>query len=330
MSLLTVSGITLREKEKHILKDVSFTQQKLQKIALAGETGAGKSTLLQTIAGLVQPDAGEVWFDGRKAKGPAEQLMPGNPGISYLSQQFELPKFLRVEQVLKYANKLSETEAQTLFEVCRIDHLGERRTDQLSGGERQRIALAKLLLSSPKLLLLDEPFSNLDMVHKNILKSVIQDIGENLQITCILISHDPLDTLSWADEIVVMHGGKIVQKGTPAQIYNQPVNEYVAGLFGTYNLITSAAQAKAISAVAGVKWKCKTMLIRPENFSLKSVNTGGLSGEVQKVRFFGSYSEIDVQFAGSIIKVRTNVGSAAPGDTVGLSLTDDAVWYPEH
>nr|WP_223284455.1 ATP-binding cassette domain-containing protein [Hymenobacter qilianensis] len=222
MSLLTVSGITLREKEKYILNDVSFSQQKQQKIALAGETGAGKSTLLQTIAGLVQPDAGEVWFDGRKAKGPAEQLMPGNPGISYLSQQFELPKFLRVEQVLKYANKLSAEEAHTLFEVCRIDHLGGRRTDQLSGGERQRIALAKLLLSSPQLLLLDEPFSNLDMVHKNILKSVIQDIGEKLQITCILISHDPLDTLSWADEIVVMHGGQIVQKGPQTTFTTSP------------------------------------------------------------------------------------------------------------
>ncbi|QIL75233.1 ABC transporter ATP-binding protein [Hymenobacter sp. HDW8] len=326
MSLLTVSGITLQE-EKYILKDVSFTQQKLQKIALAGETGAGKSTLLQTIAGLVQPTAGEVWFDGRRAKGPAEQLMPGNPGISYLSQQFELPKFLRVEQVLKYANKLTGAEAQTLFEVCRIDHLGERRTDQLSGGERQRIALAKLLLSSPKLLLLDEPFSNLDMVHKNILKSVIQDIGERLQITCILISHDPLDTLSWADEIVVMYGGQIVQKGPPAQIYNQPANEYVAGLFGTYNLITSAGQAKAFVAAAGAKSKRKTMLIRPEKFMLNPVGLSALSGEVKTVRFFGSYSELDVQVAGSIVRVRTNVGSATAGDTVNVSLAADAVWY---
>ncbi|WP_084446855.1 ABC transporter ATP-binding protein [Hymenobacter roseosalivarius] len=325
--MLTVSGITLQEKEKFILNDISFTQQKGQKIALAGETGAGKSTLLQTIAGLVQPDAGEVWFAGRKAKGPAEQLMPGNPGISYLSQQFELPKFLRVEQVLQYANQLSVAEAQTLFEVCRIDHLGERRTDQLSGGERQRIALAKLLLSSPKLLLLDEPFSNLDMVHKNILKSVIQDIGEQLQITCILISHDPLDTLSWADEIVVMCGGQIVQKGTPAQIYNQPVNEYVAGLFGTYNLITSAAQIKAFSAAAGAKVKRKMLLIRPENFSLDSATKNSIAGEVKNVRFFGSYSEVEVQLAGGSVTVRTRVGSAAPGDTVTVSLAAGGVWY---
>lgn len=329
MRLLTVSGITLRENENTVLHDISFNQQKLQKIALAGETGAGKSTLLQTIAGLVQPSAGEIWFEDRKVKGPADQLLPGNPGIAYLSQQFELPKFLRVEQVLRYANKLSAAEASTLFDVCRIAHLGGRQTNQLSGGERQRIALAKLLLTSPRLLLLDEPFSNLDMVHKNILKAVIQDLGERLAITCLLISHDPLDTLSWADEILVLRGGQITQHGPPAQIYQQPADEYVAGLFGNYNLVKGAA-AKAFSKLAGGKTKSKNMLVRPENFRLSVSANHGLAGTVKRVQFFGSYSEIEVQLAGSLgssITVRAGDSAVAPGDAVGVSLAADGVWY---
>ena len=109
-------------------------------------------------------------------------------------------------------------EAATLFEICQVDHLLKRRTDQLSGGEKQRIALCMLLVKCPKLLVLDEPFSNLDPIHKTVLKTVIEDIGKRLQITCMLTSHDPHDTLSWADEILVMKNGKIIQQGTPRGI----------------------------------------------------------------------------------------------------------------
>ena len=180
MSFLEVQNINIREERNFALREICFTQQVLQKIAIAGETGSGKSTLLQIIAGLVQPDSGEVLLEGTRVIGPAETLVPGHPGIAYLSQQFELPPFLRVEQVLDYANTFPEAEAKTLYRLCQIDHLLTRRTNQLSGGERQRIALAKLLLGAPRLLLLDEPFSNLDLAHKNVLKTVIREIGENL------------------------------------------------------------------------------------------------------------------------------------------------------
>ena len=117
-----------------------------------------------------------------------------------------------MEELLEYANKLPATEAASLYKLCRIDHLLKRKNDQLSGGEKQRIALARLLVGSPKLLLLDEPFSNLDLIHKNILKSVIEDIGERMKLTCMLTSHDPMDTLSWADEIIVRKDGQIIQQ----------------------------------------------------------------------------------------------------------------------
>lgn len=327
MSLLKVSGISIQEKGGFTLQDISFSQEEFQKTAIAGETGAGKSTLLKIIAGLVQPDAGKVFFENENVIGPLDKLVPGHPGISYLSQHFELPKSLRVEQVLKYANTLPVEEAETLYGICRITHLLDRRTDHLSGGEKQRIALAKLLISSPKLLLLDEPYSNLDAVHKNILKSVVHEIGERLETTCILTSHDPLDTLSWADEILVMKGGQLLQKGTPEQIYRQPVNEYVAALFGNYNLI-SPDRAKVFSKLPGIKLNGKQMLIRPESFKIGSERSSAISGKVSKATFYGSYNELEVLLSGgSTITLKTAESNFAKGDTVYVSLSADSIWY---
>jgi ABC-type sulfate/molybdate transport systems ATPase subunit len=327
-SWLSVSRVSLQEKGTFALHEVSFTQRQFQKLAIAGETGAGKSTLLQIVAGLIQRSSGEVRFEGDKVKGPTEQLMPGHPGIAYLSQHFELPKFLRVEQVLRYANRFGTLDVPTLFEVCRISHLATRQTNQLSGGEKQRIALARLLLTAPKLLLLDEPFSNLDRVHKAVLKTVIQDIGDKLGITCLLISHDPSDTLSWAEEIIVLENGRIVQQGPPTQIYNQPVDEYTAGLFGDYNLLDGPA-AKAFAKLSGTKASrqaSKRLLVRPEKLTLSATDTGGLPGTVVATRFFGSYSEVDVQVLNTQVLVRTTEATFKAGTPIYVSVAAGA-WF---
>jgi len=324
MSLLQVSGIGLQESGHEVLKNISFTQQALEKVAIAGETGSGKSTLLQTIAGLAQPSAGRVIFQNKRVKGPQEQLVPGHPEIAYLSQQFELPPFLRVEQVLQYANKLPAAAAKTLYEVCRINHLLTRSTSKLSGGERQRIALARLLLSSPQLLLLDEPFSNLDMGHKSILKSVIRDIGEELKISLILVSHDPLDTLSWANQILVMQAGQVVQQGPPEQIYKRPVNAYAASLFGNYNLIP-AAQTKAFAEILGLKENGKELLIRPENLEI-TTKSGALAGKVTQVTFFGAYYEIEVSIGDILIKVKTETGNYVISEPITVAVSPEDVW----
>ncbi|MEJ0101373.1 MAG: ABC transporter ATP-binding protein [Bacteroidota bacterium] len=237
MAFLNVSGISKKEGQGFSVRDISFAQEQFQKIAIAGETGSGKTTLLKMIAGLIQPDAGEIVFNGKKVLSPYEKLIPGHPGIAYLSQHFELRNNYRVEEELESKNLLTEKEADEIYSICRIQHLLKRRTDQLSGGERQRIVLARLLTMSPELLLLDEPFSNLDAIHKNIIKSVIYDIGEKLKITCIMVLHDAPDILSWADTILIIKDGQIIQKGIPEQVYRQPVNEYCAALLGEYSLI---------------------------------------------------------------------------------------------
>ncbi|WP_181304052.1 ABC transporter ATP-binding protein [Rufibacter sp. XAAS-G3-1] len=326
MTFLQVSGIYKQGEEEPVLQDISFCQQEFQKVAIAGETGSGKSTLLKIIAGLIQPEAGTITFENERVKGPAEKLVAGHPGIAYLSQQYELPEFLRVEQVLRYANSLSQAEADALYDVCKISHLLPRRTDQLSGGERQRIALARLLLTSPKLLLLDEPFSNLDTGHKSLLKTIIQDISENLDITCILISHDPLDSLSWADEILVMQAGEILQTGTPEEIYQRPVHEYVAGLFGKYNLL-SPAQAKVFPGVSEANQTQKRGLVRPESFHLGTEGGNAVAGKVKRVTYYGSHYEMEVILPEVTVTVRTGTGQLKKDDAVFVSLAPEKVWF---
>ena len=311
MFLVEVIGIEKKEERGNGLSNINFTQKKLEKIAIAGETGSGKSTLLKIIAGLGQPDGGKVLFEDKRVKGPLEELIPGQKGIAYLSQDFALPHFLTVEQVLIYANPLPDALAEKdevakeLYATCKIAHLLNRRTDQLSGGEKQRVALTKLLLTQPRLLLLDEPFSNLDMLHKSLLKSVINEISDRLNITCTLVSHDPLDSLSWADTILVMKDGAIVQHATPEEIYKQPINEYVAGLFGKYNLLPSSISKALLGARDKTKGR-EGLFIRPENFVItKSQKDLSAKGIVQKVSYFGSYYEIEIKVEGVVITVQT-------------------------
>ncbi|HZB13907.1 MAG TPA: ABC transporter ATP-binding protein [Chryseolinea sp.] len=326
MTLLTVSDISKTGLGNFKLQRITFSQRKNQKIALAGETGSGKSTLLKIIAGLEQADRGDVVFKTRIVKGPAENLVPGHPGIAYLSQDFELPKFLRVEQILSYANNLTEAEAKTLFDVCEISHLLDRKSDELSGGERQRIALARLLIGSPELLLLDEPFSNLDMVHRNTLKNVLEKICKHLKITCILVSHEPADVLSWADKIIVMKSGEIVQDGSAKKIYRMPVSEYVAGLFGNYNLL-DGANALSLIERWGMKATKKRLLIRPENLKIVTKKHNAVPGKVVAVSYFGSYYEINVKVEELNILIRSKKNKAKRGDRVYVKCSSGDVNY---
>lgn len=317
MEWLQVSGIGKNEGGVPVLRDISFTQRPLQKIAIAGATGSGKTTLLKIIAGLAQPDSGTVFFNGARVEGPDETLIPGHPGMAYLSQHFELRNKYRVEEVLQMANQLSEQDANLVYAVCRIDQLLKRWTHQLSGGERQRISLARLLVSAPALLLLDEPYSNLDALHKTELKTVLHNISEQLQLTCLLVSHDPVDVLSWADVILVLQEGRLVQKGTPEFLYRQPVNEYVAALFGKYNTLP-AELVQALSAFRTVT-KSIPRFIRPEQLKVVSNNDNGLKADVVRSRFMGSYTELEVVVSGNKFILYTSE-TVEKGATVFVAL----------
>lgn len=304
-----------------MVKSITFSQSYLQKIAIAGASGSGKSTLLKMIAGFIQPDKGEVWFDNKRVKGPDEQLIPGHSAIGYLSQHFELRNNYRVEELLDYASKMETGAANQLYDLCRVSHLLTRRTDQLSGGEKQRIALAGTLSSSPRLLLLDEPFSNLDAMHKNQLKSVINQIGNVLNITCLLVSHDPADLLSWADEMLVMENGRVVQQGTPQQVYHHPVNTYVAELFGPFNSIIDEG-VKLKLGIKHSKGNHVEQILRPECFEMNGETKAAMSGIVTAVFFRGGYYDTAVLCEGRQFLVRTlEAPVVTNGDWVTVSLT---------
>lgn len=313
MSLLHVSGITKRKEGAFLLRNINFIQEASQRLAIAGSTGSGKTTLLKIITGLIQPDDGEVLFEGVRVKGPLEKLLPGHQHIAYLSQHFELRNNYRVEELLQMANKLSQHDAELVYKVCRIDHLLSRWSDELSGGERQRISFAKALVAAPKLLLLDEPFSNLDAIHRNILKSVITDVEEKLNSTCILVSHDPVDLLSWADEIIIIHEGKIIQKGEPKEVYKNPVSEYAAALFGKYNTVTQ----ELIQLFPSLE-NDNRRFIRPSDLKI-SFDGDGVEGKISSVNFMGNFYEIEVNIAEQKLTVAESLNFSV-GDVVHVSL----------
>lgn len=296
MSILDVKDVSLSGTEGKVLDSISFRQERGERLVVAGETGSGKSTLLKVIAGLAHVDEGEVVFNGRRVEGPSEKLVAGHKDIAYLSQHFELPKFLRVEQVLQYANSMDDNAAEELYELCEIRHLAKRKTDELSGGERQRIALARLVSAEPSLLLLDEPYSHLDMAHKNTLKKVLENIASTLDITLILVSHDPNDTLPWADRILLLQTGKMVQLDTAANIYYYPATDYCAGLFGKF-FVPDTALREVLQIRSTKKY------LRPEDFAFTD---DGIDGVVKTSRFFGSHFESDVAIGDNVVVVRTN------------------------
>lgn len=288
---LQVLAVAKQVAPEFRLNPISFQLKNGQKLGIVGATGSGKSTLLKIIAGLQDADSGQVSFNEVKVKGPAYRLIPGEPGIAYLSQHYELRNHYRMEELLSYANVLPQGTAEKLFVICKIEHLLQRKTDQLSGGEKQRIALARLLLTNPKLLILDEPFSNLDLIHKHILKSVIADLQTQVGLNCIIASHDPDDVLSWADTLAVFSEGELAQLDTTEQVYKQPKNEYVAGLLGKFFKLSGLAAKNFGIDIA----QNRTVALRPEQVKLQKTAKEGIAVKVLSTAFYGHFYEVKLQ-----------------------------------
>ena len=322
MAFLEVKDLYKKEGDTDAVNGISFTQNIFQKIGIAGETGSGKTTLLKLVAGLEQPDAGEAFFLDEKVLGPWDQLIPGHKGIGYLSQHFELRNNYWVGDFLEMANKLSPEQAMKIYTVCQVEHLLRRRTHQLSGGEKQRIALARLLTGSPKLLILDEPFSNLDFLHKQTMKEVIHGLGEELGITCIMVSHEPADLLSWAETIILMKDGKIIQQGDPQTVYLKPVNEYAAGLLGDYSLINTSA----IHFTTEVN-KQQKLFLRPNQIKISTNGVAALKGMVNAVHYRGAYMLVDVVLQQQQFFALYAGRTLQKGEVVGFNIAADEQWF---
>ncbi len=305
---LEVKGVSRKEDHAVTLQEFSLLQTKGERLALVGETGSGKSTLLKIIAGHLQPESGSVHFRGERVKGPFEQLIPGHRHIAYLSQYFELRNHYRVHEVLEMTCTVNEEEAARIYAVCKVDHLMNRRTDQISGGERQRIAVARLLATAPELMILDEPFSNLDLAHKLSLMEVLREAGERLGTTFLLAAHDPGDVMGWADRILVLRQGSLVAADRPEALYRTPESSYVAGLFGRFNLVRYGAQL---------------VMLRPEDLAIdpNPGMEGSVHGTVTMVRFQGFFQELTIDVAGQpLIAFVLEGGRYREGQTVRVAI----------
>lgn len=325
MSLLQVQGLTKLVGDFEVVKRISFTQNTGEKIGIAGETGSGKSSLLKMIAGFMQPDEGSIFFQDKRVKGPDEQLIAGHKGIGYLSQHFELRNNYKVHELLEMSNQLSEEAARHIYHICDIEPFLKRWTDELSGGEKQRIALAKILVADPKLLLLDEPFSNMDVMHKSQLQQVIQQIGNQLQLNCIMVSHDAGDLLSWADQLFLMKKGTVIQQGNPLQLYQQPFDLYCAALLGEYNWLNTSSSL--ITALRAFFPDAKEWIIRPENILIDGVDGIVLEGTVAGVYFMGAFSILHVSVGDIVLKIQSTQHHFNLGAPIRLSI-DPASIHP--
>lgn len=317
--MIDIEGLLKCKGNKVALDNINISLSEIKKTAIIGETGSGKSTFLKCIAGLEQPDKGILKFKGERISGSAEKLVPGHEKIAYLSQHFELRNNYRVAEILSYDNLLTDQDADKIYRICDIAHLYERWTDELSGGERQRIALAKMLTTKPDLVLLDEPYSNLDDIHKNEIKNLINQIINKQDIAVILVTHDAADLLSWAEHVIIFKNGKIIQQGEPVHLFHNPADEYCAALMGSYALLDkqSIVLKKIIKASIADN---RRLLIRPSYFTIAKADQNNKNAVVVNKEYFGNYTLYHVNIEGEIIKIAGSCSDMNPGHDVSVSF----------
>ena len=240
--MLSVNNISFSYLDNKTLNDISFSLEKGKILSIIGESGCGKSTLLKLIYGLYDLDEGSVFWNEKEILGQKFNLIPGMEYMKYLAQDFDLMPFITVaENVGKYLSNIYKDKKNQriaeLLEIVEMTEYANVKAKFLSGGQMQRVALARVLALEPEVLLLDEPFSHIDNFRKNSLRRKLFGYLKEKQITTILATHDSTDVLSFADEVVIMKEGQIIELGKPNDIYNKPKNFYIASLFGDVNEI---------------------------------------------------------------------------------------------
>ncbi len=235
--MLKLHNISYRyEAEKAILKNVSFHLPQGEHLSVMGESGCGKSTLLKAIYGLIDIE-GEVYFGEERVWGPSRQLVPGFKAMKYLAQDFGLGPYHTVaENVGKFISNLDleykRHRVAELLQLVGMEAFASRKALDLSGGEKQRVALALALAQEPRLLLLDEPFSQVDNFRKNALQRTLFAYLRERHISCVVATHDGKDALSFSDKTLIMRAGELLHFGDTLAVYNQDTDEYTASLFG--------------------------------------------------------------------------------------------------
>ncbi|QNL50427.1 ABC transporter ATP-binding protein [Olivibacter sp. SDN3] len=274
------------------LEGLSFGIEKGKVTAIIGESGSGKSTLLRLIYGLQSPDTGEIRLNGWKVPGPEDKLIPGHESMRLVSQHFDdLNTYANVWE--NVASRLSNTNLQEKHDKTAIAlnslgilRLAKQRVVDLSGGEKQRVAIARALVTGPEVLLMDEPFNQVDASFRDHLQQDIRRIVHEMGITVIMVSHDPAEVLAMADALLILKEGKLQASGTPFEIYNIPPNAYSASLLARSNLL-NAKEARFLLPDVRVN---NTIVIHPEWIRAEHATNGAFI--VVDVFFKGFFEEV--------------------------------------
>lgn len=295
--MLQVQNVFFKYHQEYVIHNVNFTVNKGQNIAVIGESGCGKSTLLKLIYGLYDLEEGAIFWNETKVLGPKYNLVPGMPFMKYLSQDFDLMPFITVaENVGKFLSnmnpELKKSRIRELLEIVEMTEFAEVKAKYLSGGQQQRVALARVLALEPEVLLLDEPFSHIDNFRKNALRRNLFAYLKSKNSTVFVATHDSTDSLSFADETIVLRQGRILIKAPSNEVYIDPINGYVASLFGEVNELK-------LSQLTFVEGEDETVLLYPHE--LKVVDNGLLKVVVKQSYFKGSHYLIKAVFDRKVI-----------------------------
>ena len=283
--MLQVQNISFSYDDKKVIKQMNFTIQKGQNIAVIGESGCGKSTLLKLIYGLYDLDEGKIFWDETEVLGTKFNLVPGMSFMKYLSQDFDLMPYISVaENVGKYLSNVNiekkQQRIQELLDIVEMSDFANVKAKYLSGGQQQRVALARVLALEPEVLLLDEPFSQIDNFRKNALRRNLFGYLKSRGITCIVATHDSTDSLSFAEETIVLQDGEVIAKANSLALYKNPPNKYIASLFGEVNELK-------LSQFSEIEGEDETLLLYPHQ--LKITDNGALKVVVKQSYFKGSH-----------------------------------------
>ncbi|NLL63546.1 MAG: ABC transporter ATP-binding protein [Ruminococcaceae bacterium] len=335
--IISLKDISISFDGEQILKDLNLSIRDGEFITLLGASGCGKTTILRIIAGFLEPDSGEVIFDGRCVNDvPANERQ-----VNTIFQRYALFPHLNVYENIAFGLRLRKmkdkeikekvTEMLALVDLKGFEH---RSVESLSGGQQQRVAIARALAVDPRVLLLDEPLGALDLKLRKDMQAELKSIQERLKITFIYVTHDQEEALSMSDTIVVMDQGEIQHIGSPLDIYNEPKNAFVADFIGESNILDGVMKKDFKVMFSGHVFDCVDkgfqenelvdVVIRPEDVDICEPEKGMISGVVTSVVFKGVHYEIIVDIKGFKWMIQTTDYSAV-GDNIGILIAPDEI-----
>ena len=343
MGTVTLKHIVKTFGESTVVRDVNEVIRDGEFVTLLGPSGCGKTTILRMIAGFEKPTSGEIWFDDRLICGGKTFVPPEKRGIGMVFQSYAVWPHMTVFDNVAYPltiRKSPREEVRTRVEkalgLMHLERYADRLPSQLSGGQQQRVALARALVAEPRLLLLDEPLSNLDAKLRESMRFEIKRLQKTLGITVIYVTHDQTEAMAMSDRIFVLNRGGVQQTGTPEEIYSAPVNPFVADFLGKVDFFPGEAGAGRIVLpemggqeipYAGDRTGRVYVAVRPENILIS--DDGELSGTLEAQYYLGDVDDCRVRVGETLVRVITDgfaYRTLREGQAVRLSVRDVIVF----